>query len=682
MNSTLIALCYRYIKENFNLFFNFLRLNYFLLIAFQLTFVTIDRYQCLFIISNFKSTKYSYTLTTLLLITLITAYIIYKSRAILILLVVIFLEAIGHYSLKGSVHTGYITHFIALLYLLYISTSDVYKNIYISLINKINIKHLFLMAIILYLFMYLVYGGFNGHSGRSIGNDIINVWFFTGSDQSSYYKMILKIVNGEWFYGGYRGDFLYPLGYPLLGSLGYFIYKDNPFFLINIIVYVTMLITIYYSVNRYTNKVFALSAFFILAMQTPILNINDWFMKSMILPFNNIVSFLASSVILYYLFIDRKLNKKELFLVSFVISLVLLSRYGDVIFFVFPLAYLVFRKSSVNIYKSMLISGIPLLITVLGILYTHNLFYGDPFTTYHNFTGKHEFWFHPFAFDVSFYKFIEMFFFPFMSDNSNYSSFLLSMAYVIFLPFGVYYLWKEKRKKIEVILILVVMFTNIWYFTSADAVNSVNIRFDAFRYFGVSVPIIIFLSFVGIYYLVVINNKLLEINNKLKVGLIVLLLLIFSEKSDVKDYIYSLVKFDYNVEFIGLKDTVKDAPYVNYGEDGIKDIQFEVKINSIIPVHLMYASIVDPNGKEYLSQEHYKKSELKGIGIVNEYGYNVKLGWGDNNYKHNYLHDEKKIVLTIPNSKNSQIVYGEYKFTIGTSKEKIYKNIILKKENE
>ena len=653
------------------------------LVIFELVLTIFDFYRFIVVVNGSHTTKYSYFLSTLLIITLIVASFVYKNKAILLFLVVIFLEVLGHYALKGNIHTGYITHFIALLYLMYLSTKDEYKELYLKYIDTINIKHLFIVSIILYFSMYIFFDAFNTNTTKSIWGDPINSWLLGLGDQGSYYRMVLKIVNGEWFEGGYwKGNFFFPLGYPLLGSLGYFIYKDNPFFLINIIVYVTMLITIYYSVNRYTNKVFALSAFFILAMQTPILNINDWFMKSMILPFNNIVSFLASSVILYYLFIDRKLNKKELFLVSFVISLVLLSRYGDVIFFVFPLAYLVFRKSSVNIYKSMLISGIPLLITVLGILYTHNLFYGDPFTTYHNFTGKHEFWFHPFAFDVSFYKFIEMFFFPFMSDNSNYSSFLLSMAYVIFLPFGVYYLWKEKRKKIEVILILVVMFTNIWYFTSADAVNSVNIRFDAFRYFGVSVPIIIFLSFVGIYYLVVINNKLLEINNKLKVGLIVLLLLIFSEKSDVKDYIYSLVKFDYNVEFIGLKDTVKDAPYVNYGEDGIKDIQFEVKINSIIPVHLMYASIVDPNGKEYLSQEHYKKSELKGIGIVNEYGYNVKLGWGDNNYKHNYLHDEKKIVLTIPNSKNSQIVYGEYKFTIGTSKEKIYKNFILKKENE
>ena len=60
-----------------------------------------------------------------------------------------------------------------------------------------------------------------------------------------------------------------------------------------------------------------------------------------------------------------------------------------------------------------------------------------------------------------------------------------------------------------------------------------------------------------------------------------------------------------------------------------------------------------------------KKAELWGVGIMNGYGEQVKLGWGDNLYRNSYLDGRKDLTLFLPIP--FQKLTGRYVFTVHTS---------------
>jgi len=615
------------------------------------------------VIFNNTFTALSAYLSVLLLITIIIARLIFAEdkKMILVLFSIASLEAVGNYILKSSFHVGYITHMIGLSLLFFIAFEHDKRIKVVQFIeNKLSIKQLIIVVFFMYVFALIYFNVFRQGQEISLLGDPINTWVLSGWDQSAYYRMVLQIVDGTWFFGGYNDGYRYPIGYPLLSVLGYYIYSDNPFLAINITLYISTIILVYISLGRVTNKSIALIAILFLGLQSPILSIDDNFMRSMILPYNNIVTIFATSVFLYYLFVSRKIKKFEFLAIGITVGFVLLSRYGDMLFFIIPMLFLSLYKSDGSRLSAILMSFCPVVFFLLSALYLNNIFYGDFFTFYHDFTGKHEYWFHPLALKTVFWRFIEVFFLPVVSANGNIGSLLLPMVYVIFLPLGILTLIKRNYLS-EVIIILIIMVSNIWYFSSTDAVFGHNIKYDALRYFGPSIIIILFLSFIGIHHIVTKSTSKSFVC-ELTVLSVFFFTIVFL--NPIKDTLNGVSMFDFSIDYMGKSDVVSRTSYPNYGQDGFYDYNFNIAINSFFPVYLKSISVLGPHGGLFISEGIEKNNGLWGVGIINEYNKNVKLGWGDNLYKNSYLDEKKELILSIPIPNENLI--GEYSFTIKT----------------
>lgn len=654
------------LKEN-NFYLENNKIIYYILNIFLLAqlFLLIHDFRLFNFIDGSRS--YSSAISIILLLSLFLLDKIFRRNSIFFFIsIIIFLEMMGNYILKGRLHVGYVTHLLTLLVLIFeISKSSVKSKIILFLKKILTIRTVIIYAIILYFIVYLFFDGFKTQNLKSVLGDSIQTWVLGGWDQSAYYRMVLKIIDGKWFFGGFNGGYYYPIGYPLLGALGNFFYKTNPFFIINLSCYVIIIYFVFKILKEHTNIFLAFIAITFIGLQSPMISIDDQFMRSMIFPYNNVISISASAMTLYYLFINRKIKIYELLILGIIIGWVLVSRYGDVIFFIIPLLYFSIFKSEKKHIHSLLIAFSPMLIFFIFILFLNHIFYGNMLTTYYSFSGKHKYWFHPFAFDVHFFRFLEVFLFPFISSNRKLASFLLPMSYVIFIPYGIYYLIRIKKYYYETIIALLFIISNILYFTSTDAATGLQIIYDCFRYFSVSIPFLVFFSFLGIYFTTFHFRK--QIHKYKNIFFFIIFVSLISLKP-ISAFFHNLATYNYSIKFIGIGDKVARKPYPNYGKDGFPDYIFKIKIDSLFPVYLKNISVISPHGGMFVSENINKKDKnnLWGVGIINEYGKQVKLKWGDNFYKNNFIDYKKEITIILPVPTEGLV--GKYEFILTTSK--------------
>lgn len=559
----------------------------------------------------------------------------------------------------GEFRIGYTSHLLLSIYLIIPSKSQ--KNTFSILDNKLFLLSLF--TVIFYISVSLN-GGFSTGNPRNVLGDEITTWFLGGWDQSCNYRMVKQIVSWEWFPGGYKGGYYYPLGYPILASFFHLLYPDNPFLLVNLGVLLISILLFHKVLRQFLNPLVVLAILLLLFSQTPINNLSKNFSNILLFPWNNNIAILSSFVFLYLLISKEKISTILFFLAGICYGVLFASRYGDILYFL-PLAIgIIIKGESLRNLKSIVLKGLifsgGVLLIIIPTLISHKLSYGNYLSTYNDFNSiGPESTFFPALFDIKvhFFKFLELFLFPYLGSieyNHRLSGFLSSMPYVLFLFLGIHSFYKLYSK--ETICILLFLLFNYIFFTSTGATTAEHLKYGCFRYFTPMIPFLIFFSFYGLKTWLEKSTFLEKRRNVIVSGTGIIILasvIIFSINKD-RSMLHPYQSL--NVTYKGKKDLVTKKKYPNYGTDGEEDMVFELNINSFAPLSIYKTSIIYLDGKgeswvtTYPNNTKSEEENLWGIGITNIYGRKINYSYlGDKYaYRNYYLPDDKKLLAYLP----------------------------------
>jgi len=637
-----------------------------------------------------------------------------------LLLGLISFETVFNLLVKGILFMNFTSTLILSVFGIAFSLKSIFGfNIGIWL-RKLKPVHVFILLVLIYFFSYFYFGGFKSQlelykTPYNVLGDEVKTWLLGGYDQSAYFRMTKRIISGEWFGGEFAGDYRYGLGYPVLGAIFYHAYPANPFLPVNLLIYSVSFLLFYKVLSKKLGVAYALAATLLQATQSDLVNYNEWYMREAIFPVNNIIPLLVSFVYFYFT-LGRKLSAKKIFISGLLLGLVFAARYGDIIYFTPLIIFLILNDGVAirSILPRLLLFSSGFLLVAAPVLWSHYLFFGNPFHTYFTYAfDRNGIYFHPFDLETNLTKFVEMFLFPFINiadSGRNVSSFLSPMVYAILLPFGVIYLFRKEKWAAVASLAFVV--SNILYFTSTEAVSAVQIKFDSLRYFIPTLPFIALFSFSGLKLLLRSEgvfdlgngNSPLHKNsqNKQDDNLLTTDLLGRSRKSKHvipvvcstafiiswamsigslvdKDFINKMRNFitgNFSAE-ISYKghdtDVVTFQGFPNYGSDGKDDLSFEVDFKSLYPFSLYSVKVEETGGDRFW--DTLKESSL-GVGLINRFGNNITYRSGDEwRYKMYYLTGAKRVTVSIPYEDINPTTEKFLNFVFNTSRGSIEKSI-------
>ena len=232
-----------------------------------------------------------------------------------------------------------------------------------------------LLAIIWFNKYYLDAGGFRDNKPAFMGF----------SDQSSYYRMINSLVNGTFE----RSDYLYGLGYPVLGAVFYHLYENDPLFYVNFICYL-LIIIYFYNFSKYFFKR-ELHVFLI----TALLVINPYLVEYLVVPWTSTITLMTYSYSLY-IFLKQKVTVFEYALLGLCAGLAFATRYVDIILFL-PIGIYLLSSEIITYKFKGLLRILPAIVIsfsiALGVFYSHKVYFGDyfenPYKLHHHPSDKY-----------------------------------------------------------------------------------------------------------------------------------------------------------------------------------------------------------------------------------------------------------------------------------------------------
>jgi hypothetical protein len=232
-----------------------------------------------------------------------------------------------------------------------------------------------LLAIVWFNKYYFDAGGFRDNKPAFMGF----------SDQGSYYRMISSLVNGTFE----RSDYFYGLGYPVLGSIFYHLYENDPLFYVNFICYL-LIIIYFYNFSKYFLKR-ELHVFFI----TTFLVINPYLVEYLVVPWTSTITLMTYSYSLY-IFLKQKATVFEYALLGLCAGLTFATRYVDIILFL-PIGIYLLSSEIISYKFKGLLRILPAIVIsfsiALGVFYSHKVYFGDyfenPYKLHHHPSDKY-----------------------------------------------------------------------------------------------------------------------------------------------------------------------------------------------------------------------------------------------------------------------------------------------------
>ena len=332
------------------------------------------------------------------------------------------------------------------------------------------------LAILMFLFFYWV------DIGRP-GPVFTLGWYETWYDQGEYYNMVIGISNGN------LGRFLYPIGYPLLGYLGYLLFPADPFFLVNLICF-TIFVFLSFKINlKFLDVTLSLITSLIVAMTT---------INMFVIPWTTTVTAISFLYIIY-IAIYEKYDLTSSLLAGLCIYAAFAARIGDLIpllvsFGIYVLQYfLKNKKISHNTIFALIVFGVLTFITIIvnyqfsGTIlgnYGSTLFSGPNSTGFNLINMPYRIFgylINPFVFEGEIHQQVSV---P-----------LIKYCFIFILaPLGLFNLLVEKKTRMYGILFLLAFFGWVVVYTPFIGISGYSLKFTQFHYLKLFFPIFALLS--------------------------------------------------------------------------------------------------------------------------------------------------------------------------------------------
>jgi hypothetical protein len=224
------------------------------------------------------------------------------------------------------------------------------------------------LSLVSCLLAYCFYRDYASLGGLSEPN-VFRAW----SDQFAYYKMLDLLRNGQFNSEVY----FYGLGYPVLGYLAAWLYPRDPYFVVNIVCYITTYVLTYKIFDRflYNQRLAFLAATVGALLPFPRLFIVE--------PWNSTVTLTCYSAAIL-ICTKKRTGWLDWIMMGLLTGIIFATRYVDVVL-VIPVwlyyLYNAFRERSTRSILSITAGGIITILLVLGVLYTHKIYFGGYFQT-------------------------------------------------------------------------------------------------------------------------------------------------------------------------------------------------------------------------------------------------------------------------------------------------------------
>lgn len=346
-------------------------------------------------------------------------------------------------------------------------------------------------------------------------------WYEIWADQKRYYTQSKAIadfrLNKETFY--------YPILYPLLGSLLIRFIPTDPFFLINIGLFLATMVLMYLLIEKVFGKEKAIFSVMLLL-------ISNRFVYDFVTPWTTNITtplFLASFFILY----SQSFSMKYLIIMSTLTGAAFLSRYTDIIFFLPLLIGFIFKDSKVRLkqnLKNLSIAGFVLSFFIIIFfsfnLATSNTLLGpyisrvtsrfvidlSPVTIFEKTLGF-------FVDSFTLHRQIEFFSTPAITVYPT-------LIFVLFFFSLIIFQWQKLTKSMRIVTASIILSAALWYisYIPYGAIAPYTLKNLALHYIKPWVPL-------SIFFTIIIFDKLLtkkdEYKLLLKIIIASLIILIF-----------------------------------------------------------------------------------------------------------------------------------------------------------
>lgn len=322
-------------------------------------------------------------------------------------------------------------------------------------------------------------------------------------DQSYYLRMAREMALGTFD----KTDFEFGLGYPLLGVPFAFFQIENPFAVVNILMFFGIIFFSYLGLIALFPVGITIGGLVCVLMYLP-------FHEFIIgVPWNNSVTILSFTILFYINFSYKVLDVYKSFVIGFIIGWVFASRYLDAIFLmivVLPIIFRTCRTYFTNKKRLLMISSSGIIIgfaMISAVLYSHNYYLGGYFCSPYKKHVLHRG--HQVLFDQDlktheFSKSLPHIYGVFINSDGCYQtpsgtkSLFEKFPLLYFCSIGFVLLYyQQTQKRIDLLCLLVGLFLTT-YFYAAYYLQPGNLRFNAFRYIAFYYPLLTTLSIYGV----------------------------------------------------------------------------------------------------------------------------------------------------------------------------------------
>lgn len=314
------------------------------------------------------------------------------------------------------------------------------------------------------------------------------IWY----DQSQYYNMSVSISNGN------LGDFKYPIGYPLLGFVGYLVYQDDPFVIVNLICFVIFIWLCY----QLSKKVFRGTLALLSAILTAVLTV-----PMFSVPWTSTLSATCFIYIIYFSVYEKK-DWLSNIIAGACVGLSFSARIGDFLpVFAVLAGHIIFVSIKNKSIKSRYLLGILVAIIIILMTIIVNIkFSGDPLGNYGNAVLGNG------LFSVASmpYRLLGYFFnpFPFEGETHSLSVPLLKLWFLfVLVPLGLIRIFYDREKRYFSLLCLISFVSWGTVYFGFSGISGYALKFTSFHYLKMLFPMFVILSLYFLQDITVAHKK-------------------------------------------------------------------------------------------------------------------------------------------------------------------------------
>ncbi|OGS34252.1 MAG: hypothetical protein A2474_01765 [Elusimicrobia bacterium RIFOXYC2_FULL_34_12] len=362
----------------------------------------------------------------------------------------------------------------------------------------LNSYFIVFIAIAVFLFTYYT---FPGHPSEKLGKG-----WFVWCDQGCYLQIAKDFLNLKLVVENY----VFGLGYPIIGTLFLKIYPADPFMIPNLILFI-ITILLYYKISRYylsDNMVLLTIILLLLCTQ---------YTEFFVIPWNNIIPTVALGFIIYVAVKANKIKIWHSVMMGLLIGWTFAARYVDIVFLIPIVIYIYLYKNKKDEYnkKYFIITVLTAFIIFLLVIYSHKYAFGSYWKTPYqlpNRTVKSEQSILA-AFDLSktFKNLYEVVLNPYqfgqLPTREVFNMPLLGYSFFFLLSIAgfIYLVFIDKNMLMKVIFFVII--AALIFYGSFFSMNAGCLKYYSLRYFTMLYPILTIVSVYGLKKILKYKNE-------------------------------------------------------------------------------------------------------------------------------------------------------------------------------